>query len=302
MPMTPPAASPMCGTDATAQSHAGPDRGRMAEEIVRRVAELEPELSDQWRRTAPINHFVVDDVLPPEWTTAIRAAFPQGQSMRLRRSLRELKYVAAQMNRYHPLLEEAIYAFQMPEVVAAIERVTGLAALEPDDLLYAGGISLMARGHFLNPHIDNSHDKFRERYRILNLLYYVSPDWTEDHGGNLELWPKGVRGKPLTVVSRFNRLVVMLTHRDSWHSVSRNTADADRCCVSNYYFSSIPIGGAHYYHVTEFRGRPGQPARDLFLKADNGLRTLIRTRFPRAFKSWQFYDTKAGKKRNGTPS
>lgn len=300
--MTLPAASPVRGTDAAVRPQSGPDRGRMAEEIVRRIAASQPSLTEQWRRTAPINHLVLDDVLPPEWATEIRSAFPEGKSMRLRRSLRELKYVAAQMDRYHPLLEEAIYAFQMPEVVAAIERVTGLAALEPDDLLYAGGISLMAPGHFLNPHVDNSHDKFRQRYRILNLLYYVSPDWAEGHGGNLELWPQGVQGTPLTIVSRFNRLVVMLTHRDSWHSVSRNSARADRCCVSNYYFSSIPIGGAHYYHVTEFRGRPEQPARDLVLKADNRLRTFVRTRFPRAFKSWQFYQTSAKKKRDGSPS
>lgn len=299
--MTLAAASPARGTDAAVLPQSAPDRARMAEEIVRRIAELEPELAEQWRRTAPINHFVLDDVLPSEWATAIRSAFPEGKSMRLRRSLRELKYVAAQMDRYHPLLEEAIYAFQMPEVVAAVERITALAALEPDALLYAGGISLMAPGHFLNPHIDNSHDKFRQRYRILNLLYYVSPDWAEDHGGNLELWPKGVKGPPLTIVSRFNRLVVMLTHRDSWHSVSRNSAGADRCCVSNYFFSSIPIGGAHYYHVTEFRGRPEQPARDVVLKADNRLRTFIRTHFPRAFKSWQFYQAKSDRKPAKSP-
>lgn len=42
------------------------------------------------------------------------------------------------MSRHDRLLEEAIYAFQAPEVVSAIERVTGLSALEPDEQLYAG--------------------------------------------------------------------------------------------------------------------------------------------------------------------
>jgi hypothetical protein len=156
--------------------------------------------------------------------------------------------------------------------------------------LYAGGISLMAPGHFLNPHIDNSHDKFRHRYRVLNLLYYASPEWTESFGANLELWQEGLGGKPTTVLSRFNRLVVMLTHRQAWHSVSKNVGAADRCCVSNYYFSPHPIDGQDYYHVTEFRGRPEQPLRDVALRADNWLRTLIRTRFPGAFKNPHFYD------------
>lgn len=286
--------------EGATRNQSAPDRGRMAGEIVRRIIASEPVLSDQWRKSAPINHFVLDDVLPLEWVNTIRAAFPDRKSMGLMRSLRERKHVAVQMNRYHPLLEEAIYAFQNPEVVAAVERITGLAALEPDSLLYAGGISLMAPGHFLNPHIDNSHDKFRRRYRILNLLYYISPDWPQDRGGNLELWPKGVAGAPVTIVSRCNRLVVMLTHRGSWHSVSRNLTGTDRCCVSNYFFSKTPIGGSHYYHVTEFRGRPEQPVRDLVLRADNQLRTFIRTRFPRTFKNRHFYDANAAETPNET--
>jgi hypothetical protein len=36
--------------------------------------------------------------------------------MALKKSLRELKYVAAQMHRYDLLLEESIYAFQIPGV------------------------------------------------------------------------------------------------------------------------------------------------------------------------------------------
>lgn len=272
----------------------GLSREAMAECIADRIEQSEADLARQWRESSPVNHFVLDDLLPAPWAESIRRAFPSAQSMFLKRSLRELKCVAAQMNQYDPLLEHAIYAFQAPRIVSAIERITGLPALEPDELLYAGGISLMAPGHFLNPHIDNSHDRFRRRYRILNLLYYVSPQWPEDRGGNLELWPTGVRGPRTTIVSKFNRLVVMITHRGSWHSVSRNLTAADRCCVSNYFFSENSIGGTDYYHVTEFRGRPEQPFRDMALRADNWLRTVIRTKFPRAFKNSHFYDPKAG--------
>jgi Rps23 Pro-64 3,4-dihydroxylase Tpa1-like proline 4-hydroxylase len=265
----------------------------MAEYIAQRIEQSEADLARQWRESLPINHFVLDDLLPVGWAESIRRAFPGAGSMFLKKSLRELKYVAAQMDRYDPLLEEAIYAFQAPRIVSAIERITGLRDMEPDEMLYAGGLSLMAPGHFLNPHIDNSHDRFRRRYRILNLLYYVSPQWPEQRGGNLELWPAGLRGCPTTIVSKFNRLVVMITHKRSWHSVSRNLTAADRCCVSNYFFSRNPIGGADYYHVTEFRGRPEQPLRDMALRADNWLRTVVRTKFPKAFKNPHFYLPKA---------
>jgi Rps23 Pro-64 3,4-dihydroxylase Tpa1-like proline 4-hydroxylase len=265
-------------------------RDELANKVCSRLDAKGTELRDQWEQSAPVRHFVIDDVLPEEWAHRIRAAFPDDRTMTLKRSLRELKYVAAQMDNYAPLLEESIYAFQMPGVVERIGHLTGLEALEPDSMLYAGGVSLMAPGHFLNPHIDNSHDRLRQRYRMLNLLYYVSPGWDENWGGNLELWQDGPRGAPTTVVSRFNRLVVMGTHRSSWHSVSRNTGRENRCCVSNYYFSQQPPDGQDYYHVTEFRGRPEQRLRDLVLRADNCLRTLIRTRLPSAFKNPHFYN------------
>ena len=68
-------------------------------------------------------------------------------------------------------LEEAVYAFQDARVVSLVEGITGLSALEADADLYAGGISLMTRGGYLRPHLDNSHDGRQGSYRVLNLLY-----------------------------------------------------------------------------------------------------------------------------------
>lgn len=242
-----------------------------------------------WEASGRVQHAVVDDLLPVDVARRIRDAFPAPESMGIKKSLRELKHVAAQMDRYDPLLEEAVFAFQDPRVVQLVAEITGLRELEPDSLLYAGGVSLMSRGHFLNPHIDNSHDKARERYRVLNLLYYCSPDWRLDNGGNLELWPEGVSGSPVTIESRFNRLVLMVTHTASWHSVSRVEVDGARCCVSNYYFSKRPAEPRDYFHVTFFRGRPEQPLRDLVLRIDGTLRMGLRKLFPAGVKETRHY-------------
>lgn len=269
----------------------GVTRETMERAIARRLENDHEALAAAWLASGPINHFVVDDLLPAPLAHDIRGAFPSGSEMVRKRSLRELKYVAAQMNNYNPLLEDAIYAFQSPEIVGLVQQITGLRSLQPDELLYAGGISMMAPGHFLNPHVDNSHDKFRERYRVLNLLYYASPEWNESNGCNLELWPNGPQGKPLTIVSRFNRLVVMVTHQRSWHSVSKNVSNENRCCVSNYYFSDHPVGTDEYFHVTSFRGRPEQKLRDIVLRTDIMLRMAIRKVFSKGLKeNRHFYD------------
>jgi len=57
--------------------------------------------------------------------------------------------------------------------------------------------------------------------------------------------------------------------------VNEIRGDRNRCCVSNYYFSTKPIGGHEYSHVTSFRGRPEQRVRDVYLRADIALRQLI---------------------------
>jgi Rps23 Pro-64 3,4-dihydroxylase Tpa1-like proline 4-hydroxylase len=259
------------------------DRVALADMILERLKTGAEEMSRQWR-DARISHFVCDDLLPEDIARKIYDSFPLPGTMKMKKSLREYKYIAAQMNQYNPLLEEAVYAFQDPRVLKLVSQITGVAEMLPDENLYAGGISMMDKGKYLNPHVDNSHDKDRQNYRVMNLLYYVTPDWDVGNGGNLELWPDGPKGTPQVVFSRFNRLAVMVTHQTSWHSVSPVVAEGRRCCVSNYYFSPRPYDADEYFHVTSFRGRPEQPIRDLLLRADIGARMLLRKLFPKGVR------------------
>ena len=152
--------------------------------------------------------------------------------------------------------------------------------MHPDSNLYAGGLSLMEKNQFLNPHLDNSHDKDVNKWRVLNLLFYVNPNWENNFGGNLELWPNGLNEKQITINSKFNRLIVMATHQNSWHSVSPITNDFySRKCISNYYFSNKALKNTDVFHVTTFRGRPNQPFINQILRFDSFLRSKIRVFF-----------------------
>lgn len=252
-------------------------RQYLADLILTKLNAAKEQLKNEFGARGHINSCYIDDILPEEIAAAIYNAFPTPEEMAIHKSIRENKRVAAQMDLYDPLLEEIVYAFQDSRIVNICEYITGIKNMVPDDRLYAGGISLMSQGNFLNPHLDNSHDNDRKLYRVLNLLYYVSPDWTLENGGNLELWDNGVQGRPRTIVSRFNRLALMVTNKSSYHSVSKVTADAKRCCVSNYYFSAQPAEDSSYFHVTSFYGRPEESlTKSWMLKADRNLRNLIR--------------------------
>jgi Rps23 Pro-64 3,4-dihydroxylase Tpa1-like proline 4-hydroxylase len=231
-----------------------------------------------------IAYFFLDDLLPDAIALKIAESFPESNQMVLKKSIREDKYVAAQMNLYHPLLEEIIYAFQDKRVVEVVGEICSIKNLIPDENLYAGGISMMGNKQFLNPHLDNSHDKDRNLWRVLNLLYYVTPDWKEENGGNLELWPNGLDQKQITIHSKFNRLAVMATHNSSLHSVSPVVYEGYRRCVSNYYFSETPLLESDRFHVTSFRGRPENKFSDLVLRLDTFLRMNLRKMFKKGIK------------------
>lgn len=231
-----------------------------------------------------IGYFYLDNLLPEEIVLRINEVFPESSKMVLKKSIRENKYVAAQMNLYNPILEEIIYAFQDKKIVDLVAEICNIKDVIADDNLYAGGISMMSKSQFLNPHLDNSHDKDRERWRVLNLLYYVTPNWKEEYGGNLELWPNGLKENQVTLHSKFNRLIVMATHNNSLHSVSPVTFDGFRRCVSNYYFSKNPLLNSDTFRVTSFRGRPEDKVTDAILQTDTWLRMLVRKMFKKGIK------------------
>ncbi len=223
-----------------------------------------------------IGFFFIDDLLPKKIALELFKVFPDKSEMKCLKSIREYKYISAQMDRHNNLLEEVLYAFQDKEIVDLIGEICNVDSLYADESLYAGGISLMSESNFLNPHLDNSHDAERERWRVFNLLYYVTPNWKIEYGGNLELWPKGPKNNPVVIESKFNRLVVMATHQSSWHSVDKVIIDEKRCCISNYYFSNSPLKSDDKFHVTKYRGRPEETLKNLVLDFDASLRMLLR--------------------------
>jgi Rps23 Pro-64 3,4-dihydroxylase Tpa1-like proline 4-hydroxylase len=166
-------------------------RSELAGHIVNALADRRDAAQREFRQPGRIPSFILDDLLPAHVALTIYQAFPSTEALVLKKTLGQLKYVGYQMSSYNPLLEEIIYAFQDPRVVKLISSITGIQQLLPDEHLYAGGISMMVEGHYLNPHLDNSHDLERNHYRVLNLLYYLTPDWRDEYGGNLELWDKG---------------------------------------------------------------------------------------------------------------
>lgn len=254
----------------------------LVEWIVQRLEREEEMLRERFSASkigVGVRYCVIDDLLPTEIAQEISARFPAPDTMRLMSSFRERKYTSKNFDMFDPLMKKITFALQDERVVNVVGRIVGISQQQPDPALYAGGLSAMCKGHFLGPHIDNSHEASRSLYRTLNLLYYVSPDWKTENGGHLELWDKQVRRRVI-VESKFNRLALMETTPTSWHSVSKIESNGVRRCVSNYYFSPISPTGKSYYNVTTFSARPEQPIRRMISRIDSWTRQLVRKLAP----------------------
>ncbi|CAJ0709310.1 2OG-Fe(II) oxygenase [Ralstonia mannitolilytica] len=245
--------------------------------IISRLDNEAENIKYQWSHPEGTHtrHFYVDDLLPTAIAEEIYNSFPRDADGFFNRdSFREKKRTLTNLQSCAPILSDITYAFQDQAVIDKIGDLVSFVELDPDPSLYAAGLSMMFKEDFLNPHIDNSHDGDRKKYRRLNLLYYVSPDWSLENGGNFELWDKDVK-KQKTIVAKFNRLLVMETNDISWHSVSPVVVDRPRCCVSNYLFSNLSPNGEDYFHVTSFLGRPDQTGKRIIGRIDNSMRNMV---------------------------
>ncbi|MGH7010433.1 MAG: 2OG-Fe(II) oxygenase [Caulobacteraceae bacterium] len=273
-------------------------RGELAALICKRLKAEKAALAAEFDSRDRIPSATLDDLLPAQEAKAIFERFPKPEAMMLKSSIKERKHVGFRLCDFDPLIEEIVYAFQDPRVVALVAEITRFSGLEPDAELYAGGVSLMSSGGYLRPHLDNSHHKDGQRYRALNLLYYVTPDWCEAFGGAFQLWDHGPKGPPRTIQNVFNRLVLMATNRASWHSVSEITGEVPRCCVSNYYFSAVAPDEHDYFHCTTFRSEAGaRPIEDVVMRADNFARTAILRLAPGLYRNPHVYAAEDSERR-----
>ena len=238
-----------------------------------------------------VRYLAIDNLLPEDICHEIYNQFPSKNQMRFMSSFREKKFTSKNFDIHHPLLTDITFALQDSQVIKYVEFITGISNQSADPTLYAGGLSAMTKNNFLSPHIDNSHNAKKDKYRTLNLLYYVTPEWNLESGGNLQLWDINVR-KHITIHSKFNRLVLMETTPTSWHSVNKVNIDHSRCCVSNYYFSSNSPTANEYYNVTSFSAPLSQPLRRYSGKLDSLLRNSLRKIFPSGIGKEDIYKSK----------
>lgn len=156
--------------------------------IVNKLTGNLDQLQTAWKNSTPVAHVVVEELLPTKLALEIANGFPQLTEMKHANTMRERKYTSAVSSKWGEATQSAFLALQDQSVLDALSQLTGILKLNGDPAAYAGGISAMEFGDFLNPHLDNSTHPSIQGYRRLNSLYYIGENWNLESGGNLELW------------------------------------------------------------------------------------------------------------------
>ena len=225
------------------------NRKEIAELILLKIKnETISKLKNKYKTSSSINHLIIDDLLPKNLASQLNSNFPNENNMSLRSGMQEKKFIAVNWGKENKLLEECLFAFQDKRVIKEISKICLIKDLTGDPELYAGG------------------------------LYYISEKWDDKKdGGELVLFPNGLKENSISLPTKFNRLVIMRTDNRSLHGVNLiKSENNSRKCISNYYFSNSSPSGKKYYHSTSFRGFKGEKGKDFLLRINAATRTTLK--------------------------
>jgi hypothetical protein len=222
----------------------------------------------------PFPHIVIDNFLEPGTAEAAAGEFPPIEANEWTNYLHvnERKFSHTDPSTWGPTLRQILAELNSPRFVAFVGGLIGIENLLVDPTLEGGGLHQSTTGGFLNMHADFTvHPHIRQWQRRANLLLYLNPGWKTEYGGDLELWSRDMTHCVEKVSPIANRLLIFTTDDTSFHGhpePMRCPNGVARRSLALYYFTKED---APLARSTEYRARPGEGARSVFIYGDKQL-------------------------------
>lgn len=225
------------------------------------VQEKGRELSDNYNRAEPFPHIVIDEFLPRPIIDMCLAEFDRA------RHDKQTLYNAAQERFKREFKPDELsdgprrlfYAFNSRPFIQIIENITGINGLIPDPYYLGGGFHEIHTGGHLSIHADFNHHQMMHLERRINVLIYLNDDWSDQFGGQLELWDKEMKRCHWSILPLANRCVIFNTTSESNHGNPNAVNHPDgrsRKSIALYYYTATWAPDKRD-HNTLFRARPG---------------------------------------------
>jgi hypothetical protein len=181
----------------------------------------------EFQTNTPYPHIVIPNFLPEDVAGVLAAEFPKpGQipwqvvgpgDARHTNDPNIEKITTDDESVFPPLIRHVMHEFNSGTFIAFLERLTGYKMLTPDPTFAGCGLHSTGRGGRLMVHADKSRHPNPKLQQILNMIYYVTPDWQDDWGGQLELWDRDMSKCSKRVAPTFNSALIFFTGSKSFH-------------------------------------------------------------------------------------
>ena len=185
------------------------------------------EAFSSFKNANPFNHCVINDFLHTEVLEHIQREFLSFESERWHVYNNAIENKKT-LNDWNMFPKNTYQLFNYMNSTVVLDKLSELIKmpLYADPGLHGGGWHAHGPGGNLNPHLDYSIHPKLGRQRKLNIIIYISPTLTEQHGGHLGLWKHDSQtNQPGELVKEIapqcNRAVLFDTTQNSWHGMSR---------------------------------------------------------------------------------
>ncbi len=131
--------------------------------------------------------------------------------------------------------------------------------ITPDLTYDGGGYVVSPPGSYLGYHADFNFSSKASKYRVINILFYMNPNYTINQGGLLHLLDSKSKTVEKSVLPEQNTILGFFTDDTSFHGVSLNNEDFYRRSFNLYYYSEVPVS----------QNQSTEPHRTIWLDIDS---------------------------------
>ena len=221
-----------------------------------------------YKKNKPFPHIVFENFFSKEFLEDVLKEFPDLSKFKdseKYNSKNEVKFSNNKYTTFQKSTKRFIDFLNSSEFLVFLENLTSTKEkLIPDPHLMGGGLHEIKRGGVLKIHTDFNRHPFLPLDRRLNLLVYLNKNWSNEYGGELELWDNDMKKAEKKISPNFNKIVIFSTNDFSNHGHPEplNCPDSlSRKSIALYYFSSgrpeSEINKKNIKNTTRFKNRQG---------------------------------------------
>jgi hypothetical protein len=191
------------------------------------LSALAKKYRSSFKEAQPFPHVQIHDFLPLELAEALANSFPAVGDINWRlagpgdashtNDPNVEKISTSNEALFPPLIRKVMHEFNSGIFLDFVQELTGYSNLAPDPWYHGCGLHSTGRGGRLMIHADASRHPNPKFQQIFNMIYYVTPGWQADWGGQLELWDEEAKACVKKITPEFNSVVIFFTGSKSFH-------------------------------------------------------------------------------------